>query len=78
MCLIYDSFWEDRKNELIYTIKANRFLHHMVRFIVGTSVEVAKLKMAENEFINLINNKSVKDPVCAPAKGLFLYKVIYD
>ena len=42
ICLIYDSFWEDGKNELIYTIKANRFLHHMVRFIVGTSVEVAK------------------------------------
>ena len=31
----HDSYWEKQNNTLIYTIKANRFLHHMVRFILG-------------------------------------------
>ena len=44
-CIIFESFWEQHNHELIYTIKANRFLHHMVRFIVGTSIETAKTKL---------------------------------
>tara|TARA_B100000029_G_scaffold490497_1_gene549581 strand:- start:584 stop:1315 length:732 start_codon:yes stop_codon:yes gene_type:complete len=78
ICTIYESYWEDYKNELIYTIKSNRFLHHMVRFIVGTSVEVAKSKIMIADFINLINNNSEISPMCAPAKGLFLFEVGYD
>ena len=77
-CIIYESFWENYNNELIYTIKGNRFLHHMVRFIVGSSIEVAKSKLMINEFLKLINNSSSFQPVCAPAKGLFLSEVLYD
>ena len=77
-CFIYESFWQKDNNELIYTIKANRFLHHMVRFIVGTSIEVAKSKIMTNEFIQMINNCSSKSPICAPPKGLFLCEVLYD
>ena len=77
-CFIYESFWQKHNNELIYTIKANRFLHHMVRFIVGTSIEVAKSKIMTNEFIQMINNCSSKSPICAPPKGLFLCEVLYD
>ena len=77
-CIIYESVWEDSKNELIYTIKANRFLHHMVRFIVGSSIEVAKSKIDYSDFVDLIHNKSIISPLCAPSKGLFLYEVIYD
>ena len=55
-CIIYESVWEDSKNELIYTIKANRFLHHMVRFIVGASIETAKSKIQLDDFIDLVNN----------------------
>ena len=77
-CFIYESFWRKDNNELIYTIKANRFLHHMVRFIVGTSIEVAKSKIMTNEFIQMINNCSSKSPICAPPKGLFLCEVLYD
>ena len=76
-CIIYESVWEDSKNELIYTIKANRFLHHMVRFIVGASIEAAKSKIQLDDFIDLVNNKSNIHPFCAPAKGLFLHEVSY-
>jgi len=77
-CIIYESVWEDSKNELIYTIKANRFLHHMVRFIVGASIEVAQSKINQSDFINLINNISNVSPFCAPSKGLFLHEVTYE
>ena len=77
-CFIYESFWLKHNNELIYTIKANRFLHHMVRFIVGTTVEVSKSKIKVIDFSEMININSSKKPFCAPAKGLFLYKVLYD
>ena len=77
-CFIYESFWQKCNNELIYTIKANRFLHHMVRFIVGTSIEVARSKLMINDFLKMINNSSSKFPMCAPPKGLFLSEVLYD
>ena len=77
-CMIFESFWEKHNNKLIYTIKANRFLHHMVRFIVGTSIETAKSKLEINDFSKMIHNNSTKSPLCAPPKGLFLYEVSYD
>jgi len=77
-CFIYESFWQKYNNELIYTIKANRFLHHMVRFIVGTSIEVARSRLITDEFLKMINNSSSKFPMCAPPKGLFLSEVLYD
>ena len=77
-CIINDSYWEKQNNTLIYTIKANRFLHHMVRFIVGTSVQVGKGKLDISTFSEMINNNSNTQPFCAPAKGLFLEEVLYD
>ena len=77
-CFIYESFWQKCNNELIYTIKANRFLHHMVRFIVGTSIEVARSKLMIDDILKMINNSSSKFPMCAPPKGLFLSEVLYD
>ena len=78
-CIIYESFWEQSQNQLIYNIKANRFLHHMVRFIIGSSIEVAKSNFVFEDFLNLINNKSSKiHPICAPAQGLFLCEVLYE
>ena len=77
-CIIFESFWTFNNNNLIFTINSNRFLHHMVRFIMGASIEVAKNKMNIHDFSELINNNSTKSPLCAPPKGLFLYEVLYD
>ena len=33
--------WRDRPGGLVFEIEANRFLHHMVRFLVGTMLDVA-------------------------------------
>ena len=78
-CIIYESYWEQNKNDLIYHIKANRFLHHMVRFIVGSSIEVSKSKLLFDDFNSLINNQAIKVyPTCAPAEGLFLSEILYE
>lgn len=79
ICSINESYWHQSKNELIYTIKADRFLHHMVRFIVGTSIEVSKSNFSFKDFMRLINNKSTSaHPICAPANGLYLNEITYD
>ena len=40
-CMVREARWRERPGGLTFEIAANRFLHHMVRFIVGTMVEVA-------------------------------------
>ena len=76
-CIVYESFWEESKNGLIYTVKANRFLHHMVRFLVGTMIQTSKGKIKINDFQQVLNNTSNLAPLCAPAPGLFLHEVLY-
>ncbi|HKJ30331.1 MAG TPA: tRNA pseudouridine(38-40) synthase TruA [Balneolales bacterium] len=68
------------KNDLmiVYRIKANRFLHHMVRSLVGTMVEVGLGKRSTESFKTLVlqpDRTSVG--VTAPAQGLILEKVFY-
>jgi tRNA pseudouridine38-40 synthase len=63
---------------LIYRIKANRFLHHMVRSIIGTMMDVGLDKRSVNSFKSLVyqpDRKSIGPT--APAKGLILEKVFY-
>ena len=45
ICEIYESNWEYSDNLYLFRIKANRFLHHMVRYLIGTMVEVGKLNV---------------------------------
>ena len=78
-CNIYFSRWNTDMNQLIYTIKGNRFLHHMVRYLVGSMVEVGKKNISLNEFNNLLNNESNNLSIFkAPAHGLYLKKVYYE
>lgn len=66
-------------DELIFRIRANRFLRNMVRRLVGTMVEVGKGKMRVSEFKEILeNSKSELRAFTAPAKGLVLSKVLYE
>lgn len=60
------------------TVMANSFLHHMVRNIVGTLIEVGrgKLSVEEVEYILKSQDRRKAGPT-APAKCLFLEKVYY-
>ena len=81
VCTIYLSKWSEVENKLVYEIHGNRFLHHMVRYLVGTMVEVAKGKLSIEDFKNRLSNNSSQCQNTifkAPAHGLYLKKVCYD
>src|SRR5262245_19764625 len=42
ICEVTLSRWRAWSHGLVYEVTANRFLHHMVRYMVGTMVEVAR------------------------------------
>jgi tRNA pseudouridine38-40 synthase len=69
----------DSKQDLIeYNVCANGFLHHMVRNLVGTFLEVGKGRWTVSSVDAILNarNRSIAGPT-APAKGLFLVSVSY-
>lgn len=78
VCTIFESEWKKGDSMLIYRITGNRFLHSMVRILVGTMMEVARGKYTTADFKNLLDKKNRSVQVyTAPAKGLFLYNVAY-
>ncbi len=63
---------------LIFRIKANRFLHHMVRSLVGTIVEIGLGKRDIESLKYLLNTPDREQVgVTAPAHALILEKVFY-
>ncbi len=77
-CEVYYAKWKIFKNELIFTIEANRFLRNMVRAIVGTMIDVGVGKLLSEDLVKIIDAKDrCKAGTSVPAKGLFLYKVKY-
>jgi tRNA pseudouridine38-40 synthase len=75
---ILESTWERTGEELIYTVRGNGFLHHMVRNLVGTFVLVGKgtLKPESVAEILVARNRSAAGAT-APASGLYLVSVDY-
>jgi len=77
-CNISKSIWEINDDTIFYRVRSNRFLHHMVRMLVGTMVEVSKNRITLEEFNSMIKNPNTnKKVITAPALGLYLYKVYY-
>ena len=77
-CLVQSASWRDRPGGLVFEIQANRFLHHMVRFLVGTMLAEASDKPDStpvSELLTAANNDKVSPP--APAHGLMLERVVY-
>jgi len=62
-----------------FTISANRYLHHMVRYLVGTMIEVARGGRPLEEMAELLMNPetSLVTSPPAPPEGLFLARVEY-
>jgi tRNA pseudouridine38-40 synthase len=77
-CHVRECRWRDDGDTLAFEIEADRFLHHMVRFLVGTMLDVAAERRAEADFAALLGadrNDDVSSP--APAAGLCLDRVTY-
>ena len=78
ICTIYDSKWINTDNFLNYTIVGNRFLHSMVRMLVGTMTVVARGKGRVADFKTLVENQASElRAVTAPPQGLVLQRVEY-
>ena len=57
----------------------NRFLHHMVRYLVGSMIAFNNDNLSKIEFQKLIKEpKEVAKVFKAPPQGLILKKVYYD
>ncbi|MFQ5551035.1 MAG: tRNA pseudouridine(38-40) synthase TruA, partial [Gemmatimonadales bacterium] len=72
--------WSERPGDkgVIFHIVADRFLHHMVRFLVGTLVEIGLGKRPVEDLerlLNLDHNSETSAP--APPEGLYLVRVDY-
>jgi tRNA pseudouridine38-40 synthase len=79
---IFSSAWTQEKTEagefLVYRVRGSGFLHHMVRNLVGTMLDVGcgRLKADEIPGILTARSRSAAGPT-APAQGLFLHSVEY-
>ena len=66
-------------DEIVYEVRGEGFLRHMVRTIAGTLIEVGRgrIRPEEIEAILAARDRRRAGP-CAPARGLVLVRVLYD
>jgi len=79
-CRVALADWAPRADGMgmAFTVEADRFLHHMVRFIVGTMVDIALGRRPPADFPRLLaatDNLAASPP--APPQGLYLEAVHY-
>jgi tRNA pseudouridine38-40 synthase len=79
-CTVTTAEWRERANGegFIFDIEADRFLHNMVRFLVGTMVDVARGRRPVQDMSQVLaerTNKNASPP--APPEGLFLLGARY-
>lgn len=80
ICYIsYISIKSFKNNKYVYIlIKGNRFLHKMIRFIVGAILDLGFRKIAEEEILeNLKLAKKIHNIRVVEGKNLFLKRVYY-
>lgn len=78
-CTIFEAFWKQENESVVFTISANRFLRNMVRAIVGTLINVGLHKISLEDFQQIIINKNRSEAgFSVPAHGLYLTKIKYD
>ncbi|MFI5164477.1 MAG: tRNA pseudouridine synthase A, partial [Bacteroidia bacterium] len=79
VCRVSKAEWKKNKEgDLIFTIRADRFLRGMVRMIVGTMMLVSKHKITLSDFQKIIDSKDCRNAGhSVPACGLYLAKVEY-
>jgi tRNA pseudouridine38-40 synthase len=79
-CRVALAHWAPRADGagMTFTVEADRFLHHMVRFVVGTMVDIALGRRPPADFSRLLaatDNLAASPP--APPQGLYLEAVRY-
>jgi tRNA pseudouridine38-40 synthase len=77
-CTVVTSVWKETPGMYVYEVRANRFLHGMVRALVGTMVDVGRGFIPVSAFRDIMMSKDRrKAGMAAPPQGLFLEEVTY-
>ncbi len=66
-----------KENEVVFTVTGNGFLHHMVRIMVGTLLEVGRGERKPESIPELFAAKREDAGALVPACGLCLMEVTY-
>jgi tRNA pseudouridine38-40 synthase len=75
---IYRAAWLREGDWLKFRISAIRFLHSMVRMLVGTMIEIARGRYTVVDFEQILNQQVATPGVyTAPPQGLFLENIEY-
>ncbi|HTL04450.1 MAG TPA: tRNA pseudouridine(38-40) synthase TruA [Gemmatimonadales bacterium] len=79
-CRIVDARWLERPDGhgLSFEIAADRFLHHMVRMLVGTLAEIGLRRRAPSDMTRLLAlDPGLRTSPPAPSEGLFFVAAEY-
>lgn len=77
-CRVEKSDWVASPGRLVYEVRSNRFLHGMVRALVGTMVDIGRGYTPTAAFPTIMAARDrTKAGMAAPAQGLCLEEVIY-
>jgi len=78
VCNVSEIRWYRKNDFIFFLISADRFLHGMVRTIIGTLLVIAKNNYDEDKlkFILEMKDREIANE-SVPSKGLFLFKVRY-
>ncbi len=79
LCTIFDFKYKHikSKNVMIFSITANRFLHSMVRSIIGCAIEVGRGKLTLKNIQEKISKGEKIGALYLPGNALFLNKIHY-
>jgi tRNA pseudouridine38-40 synthase len=80
LCTVHRAHWRQQPDsDLVFHVVANRFLHHMVRYMVGTMVDVARGRRAADEIDRMLGgDAALVTSGPAPPEGLYLTRVYYE
>lgn len=74
-----DVYYDETKQELVFTFEGNGFLYNMIRILVGTSLQIGDGLKDVHEMKRLLEVKERKQAgPTAPPQGLYLDEVFYD
>lgn len=78
-CTVHRAVWKELdESTIVFDITSDRFLHGMVRALVGTMVEIGRGYRPVHDIKRILDAKDRRQAgVAAPPQGLFLAEVIY-